>query len=442
MKSNPITAARQLAHLALRRGLGLLSQDTRFSLYRRLVKVDPHPPADLVVKIAETREELEACFRILHDAYVGSGFMKPHPSGLRVTPWHALPTTTTLCAKFGDEVVGTLSMVREGVFGLPLQSAFDLSGIRAKPGQLAEISALAVRRDYRRTGGAVLFPMCKFMYEYCARYFDTRHLLIAVNPNKIEMYESLLLFERLQANTVDHYDFANGAAAVGASVDLHRAPGQYEQVYHGRPAQRDLHHYFTQLQMPNLQLPERPYFTTNDPVMTPALLDHFFNRRTQGFAEMDERQRVLLHAIYDGPAYRRVLPAIGPNAVESQAVRRHQRHSIKCPGWFLVDGSRRPLNLIEISAGGCRVYTGPQQVPLQVTGELVVFLGKGQRSQVRARAVRHAGSDTWGLEVLRADEAWLRCVSAMEGGTTYRDLASLAPPASGALPSAVDWAPA
>ena len=36
----------------------------------------------------------------------------------------------------------------------------------------------------------------KFMYQYCRTYFDTRHLVIAVNPNRIEMYESLLLFSQ------------------------------------------------------------------------------------------------------------------------------------------------------------------------------------------------------------------------------------------------------
>ena len=68
---------------------------------------------NLELKIAQTPQELQECFRLLHDAYVGSGFMKPDPSGLRVTLYHALPTTTTLCAKWNGEVVGTISLIRE-----------------------------------------------------------------------------------------------------------------------------------------------------------------------------------------------------------------------------------------------------------------------------------------------------------------------------------------
>ncbi|MCU7369793.1 GNAT family N-acetyltransferase [Paucibacter sp. O1-1] len=143
---------RKKFHHGLRRLFGVLPAPARFEIYRRMVDCDPDPDARLQLKIAETREELEDCFKILHDAYVASGFMKPEPSGMRITPYHALPTTTTLCAKYDGRVVGTISMIREGVFGFPLQSVFDLEHVRAQGGQIAEISALAVHPDFRKTG--------------------------------------------------------------------------------------------------------------------------------------------------------------------------------------------------------------------------------------------------------------------------------------------------
>ena len=211
---------RKKIHQGLRRFFAVLPPSLRFAIYRLMVDCDPAPADRLELKIADTQEELEECFRILHDAYVGSGFMKPDPSGMRITPYHALPTTTTLCAKFDGKVVGTISMIREGVFGFPLQTVFELEHVRAKGGQVAEISALAVHPSFRKTGGAILFPLMKFMHQYCTEYFDTRHLVIAVNPDKIELYEALLYFDRLQETAIDSYDFANGAPAVGASLDL------------------------------------------------------------------------------------------------------------------------------------------------------------------------------------------------------------------------------
>ena len=53
--------------------------------------------------------------------------MTPDPSGLRVTIYHALPTTTTLCAKYDGQVVGTITLIRESVLGVPAQAIFDLS---------------------------------------------------------------------------------------------------------------------------------------------------------------------------------------------------------------------------------------------------------------------------------------------------------------------------
>lgn len=442
MRSTVLTRTRQRLHRLVRSALARLPRGWRFALMRRLVQCDPAPDPSLVVKIAETREELEACFGLLHDAYVGSGFMQPHPSGLRVTPWHALPTTTTICAVVGGEVVGTLSMVREGVFGLPLQSAFDLSRVRALPGQLAEISALAVRRDYRRTGGAVLFPLMKFMYEYCTRYFDTRHLVIAVNPDKIEMYESVLLFERLDARVVESYAFANGAAAVGATLDLQHAPRAYERVYGRRRRRKNLHHYFTRLTLPHLQLPLRPYFTTNDPVMTPALLDEFFNHRTQAFAALDERRRRLLHEVYDGPAYAAVLPPQPPAPASAVALRRHPRHSIRFPAWLTVPGPggvRRTGVLRDISAGGCQLEViGPGSASALTVGQdgaLQVQLGAGHAAEVRARIVRVVAPGVWGLAVDAPDAGWKTCVATLSQGMTYRDLAPAALAGAAAPPA-------
>ena len=102
-------------HRLARTAVGHLPRETRFRLLRRMVDCDPAPDPRLQLGIASGCAELEACFALLHDAYVGSGFMTPDPSGMRVTPYHALPTTTTLCARFDGEVVGTLSIIREGV---------------------------------------------------------------------------------------------------------------------------------------------------------------------------------------------------------------------------------------------------------------------------------------------------------------------------------------
>lgn len=409
---------RHQARRGTRAALESLPESVRFALYRRLVDCDLPRDAEFELKIAETQDELEGCFALLHDAYVASGFMRPHPSGLRVTPYHALPTTTTLCAKVGPRVVGTLSIVREGVFGFPMQTAFDITAVRAKAGRIAEISALAVHPDFRKTGGAILFPLMKFMYEYCTRFFDTRHLVIAVHPNKVELYQALLFFERLQAQEVDKYDFANGAPAVGAALDLHEAPRLFERAYARQPHKRNLYRFFVDMRMPQIQFPARPWHTSNDPVLTPDLANHFFNFRTQGFAGLDAHRRRLLHSIYQSPEWAAVLPPLDPDDAEAKRLRRFPRYSMKCPAQLSSpDGTQTaPMTIVEVSAHG---FKGQPGVPLAPGSrwQVVAELGSGLRAAVNAKLVREVPGDAGplcGFHVEHPDEAWLHCVAWLE----------------------------
>jgi hypothetical protein len=259
----------------------------------------------------------------------------------------------------------------------------------------------------------------KFMYEYCTQYFDTRHLVIAVNPKHIEMYESLLLFRRLQTQVVENYDFVNGAPAVGATLDLWAAPAMYEGAYEGRRADRNLHHYFTQVALPNIRMPDRPYFTTNDPVMSPALLDHFFNKRTRVFDNLSPRQQRLLHAIYPEECYRAVLPFQSGGAEEASLLRRHHRYSLKCPA-HLTDSQGTaqpvPLEVIDVSARGFLAHS-TVELPDRARGLVRIQLGAEQVATEQVQLVRRAMTESglkYGFHIDEPGAAWRQCIRHLE----------------------------
>lgn len=384
------------------------------------------PQDRLVLKIAETEAELEASFRLLHDAYVASNFMTSQPNNLRVTHYHALPTTTTLCALYDGEVVGTISLIREGVFGFPMQEAFDLGVVRQKGGQITEASALAVDPRFRRSVGLVVLPLMKFMYGYCIRYFDTRHLVIAVNPSHIEFYESLLLFERLQNQVVENYGFVNGAPAVGAALDLSEAPQLMRKAYAGKAgSKRDLARYFLDDPSPYIQWPARRYHITNDPVMTPGLIDHFFNRRTKTFAATEGRQIALLHSIYEGTEYRHCLPALKVGEKARNPTRRYPRYSLHCPGEFSLCNTasqeRFTLDIVDVSLNGFRAKVAAD-VPLQACGQVEVELGPTMHSSIMATSVRSqsVGDENFiSFHLSEADTAWAEFITDLEQGTAH-----------------------
>jgi hypothetical protein len=429
MKHSLASKLKRKWHSAMRVAFSVLPRSLRFALYRRMVDVEPHPDERLVLKIADTKEELEACFRLLHDAYVGAGYMKPDPSGMRATIYHALPTTTTLCAKFDGKVVGTLSLIRESTFGFPLQSAFDLHEIRARGGRIAEASALAVHPDFRKTSGSIMFPLMKFMYDYCQYFFDTSNLVIAVNPDRIEMYESLLCFERLEQAEVDNYDFANGAPAVGACVNMRTASATFKAAYGNRTRRKNLYIYFMRSRLKNIIMPSRRYFTTNDPVMTPELLDYFFNQCTGTLNKLGHHQLRLLHAIYNNSDYAKVLPPLNKEVDEKAGQRQHLRYSLNCPAEFLYPNqgttTNARLRVVELSETGFFAYA-KQALPERIWGEAIVQLGGNEKSAVRAMVTRsqHRGeSGMYGFKLVEPDLAWRKFVGALQDGITHDDLA-------------------
>ena len=283
----------------LRGALELLPKAPRHSIYRQMLRFHREPP-NLSLSIARTKEELESAFTLLHDAYVEMGFMQPHPSGMRVTAYHALPTTATLIARWDEEVIGTVSIVRDTALGLPADQAFDLSALRAEGTTLAEVSALAIKRQYHGDSGQALFPLLKFMYQYSERYLGVTCIVIATHPGRAQFYEAVFGFDPVNRRPLDHYDFANGAPAEGWYLDYRDAHRKWIAMFGGRAPEKNLFTYFTDSGSAHFLYPDRRYFTVADPVMTPELFDYFFNVRTDLFAKLSEREQDTIMMLYDG----------------------------------------------------------------------------------------------------------------------------------------------
>src|SRR5438552_1361440 len=65
-------------------------------------------------KVASTRQEREAAFRLVYEAYTGVGLMEPNAYGMRVTPYHLLPTSEVFVAILDGKVICTLSLIGDG----------------------------------------------------------------------------------------------------------------------------------------------------------------------------------------------------------------------------------------------------------------------------------------------------------------------------------------
>jgi hypothetical protein len=337
---------RNLARIAF----SCLPRAWRDAFYRRMVHLSEapiHPTFE--VKVAEEQGELAEAFKLLHDEYVRSGLMDPHPSGMRVTPYHALPTTTTLVAKVDGRVIATLSVVKDNVFGLPLDKIFDSSELRRSGARLAEISSLAIAKDWRQNRGAVLWPLLKYLYEYCVRYVGVDYMLIAVAPSHFDFYRAILGFETL--GSVESYGFVKGAPATGGYLDTRAAYGYYAGAYGLRKKSKNLFHYFTKSVLPYFKFPLRKFRTSNDPVMTPSMLDYFFNQQTRVFESLSPRERAILRALYDDVDYAAVLPECTVDARLLNA-RQSPRYDVACVGRLVLGSRTVAIEVVDASKTG------------------------------------------------------------------------------------------
>lgn len=226
-----------------------LPQDYRYKFIRSRLHLDYELPPELSFKIADTEEELESSFRLLHDSYVELGYMPPNKSNMRITYYHMLPSTTNLIAKYNDKVIATVSIIRDSAQGLPLESEFNLEEYRKNKSTLAEISSLVVDRQYRHEGGRILFPLLKFLWLYCYYYFAIDYIVMATHPKLADMFDAIILFSPLSEKIVPNYGFANGAPAVARILNLKTAPLLYATKYGDMSKNKNLFQFMVPTEM-------------------------------------------------------------------------------------------------------------------------------------------------------------------------------------------------
>lgn len=76
----------------------LLPGSVRHALIRRASRPDERELAGLEVRIASSVDEYLEAAKLVHDAYVSRGIMQSHGSGVRMTPFLALPSTIVFVA--------------------------------------------------------------------------------------------------------------------------------------------------------------------------------------------------------------------------------------------------------------------------------------------------------------------------------------------------------
>lgn len=380
-------------------------------LLRKIVTFPKDIPNSIYFKVAETQEELEQAFKLLHEAYVKENLMSPHPSGMRITKYHTLPSTTTLIAVENNEVVGTVSLIRQSSFGLPLSAIFDISDV-APGSRLAEVSALAIKSKYLHQRGRILFPLLKFLFHYSQDYFGVSHFVIAVNPKWIDFYKSILVFKPLSEKIVENYSFVNGAPAVGGILDLQKLPEVYYKAYAHKKKNKNLYSFFTELHRKNMEFPLRKKSIISDPMLSPELLQHFFIKSSECLKNMSPIEHAILRELYDHPDYLKLIPE--SNVVNLRKKRIAKRLELALNGRLLLPDNRS-VQLI-IQDANCNGIGGFIQEYIELDGpqKILVNIEDFSACELSGEFVRIEKNGQFGFTILGSCKRWPEFVKTLD----------------------------
>jgi len=241
----------------------LMPTPLRRELYLRAMRYDPADLLGITFKVAETRDEREQAFRLLHDAYERRGIIEAHPSGMRVSAFAILPTTAQFIGVRDGRVLCTMSFIEASPLGLPMQEAYaaEIAPLLRSGRRVAEIGALAVAPGQRGRGLALM--MYNLMFRWARFHRRVDDFVMVMHPRMADFFRSVMFFRPLGPER--EIDSLRAAPAIALHATLDGLEQDYLRTYElGRFADRDprsprnLYRFFRTADFENLSLPPVP----------------------------------------------------------------------------------------------------------------------------------------------------------------------------------------
>lgn len=373
-------------------------------LIQNSIEIPTEFSSELEVKIAESEAELEAAYHLLYNNYIEMGYEKPNKTQLRVIPHHLLPTTTTILAKLNNKVVGSMSIIKDGVLGLPMESSVNLSEVRLKHANMAEISSLSIHKDVRRAqGGIVFFPLLKFMYEYCVKYANIENLIILVRPHAAYFYKGLMHFEEVP-NSLGTY---LGVDTVALKLNLNEALTRFQQIYSKKKIEKNLYHFFVEQKIDALKFPDRRYFQTTDTRITPDIMKKFFLDKSKITEKLTVSDYLKIKNVYKGTQIFSAFTEYESNSIFTG--RKGQRFDVKMNATltFSDSGVSYDIQALSVSSTGLKIQFR-NLIPITFNSKYVkisVQVSNDKTIPLSARHIRKDGNQ-FALEIISPPLEW------------------------------------
>lgn len=191
--------------------------------------------------LARSRNELTQSFRLVFESYYDAGLVEETPSGIRLTPYHLLPTSEVLVAKLDETVTSTLSMFGDGYLGVPMQTMYpeQIQGLRDQGLRIAEIGCLADRRKSPVRFMDAFIQLGRLLAQVChVRGIDA--LVAVMHPKHARLYQRVMGFRQIGNLSQCPYANDNPAVALYMRFEDHRGTPLYEKFFSDPWPQKEL----------------------------------------------------------------------------------------------------------------------------------------------------------------------------------------------------------
>ena len=197
---------------------------------------------DVQMKVAATRDERRGAFELVYQSYLRAGLCAENRCGMRFTPYQLLDTTDIIIAKLRGDVISTVSLVRDGELGLPMEEIYPDEVARRRDAglRLAEVSCLADRRQSASRFFQLFCELSRVMAQL-ANQVGVDELLVSVHPRHAPLYRRYMAFEQIGDRR--EYPTVCGNPAVALSLNFAHAqehrPSSWEKFF-GEPLPADV----------------------------------------------------------------------------------------------------------------------------------------------------------------------------------------------------------
>lgn len=398
-----------------------MPRSLRDPIVRSQLNISNETIPGVTIKIAETKEEYEGAFKLLHDSYLETDLINATRSGLRVTKYHSLPTTQVIVVKLYDEVVGTMSIIMDNPLGLPIDALCDISHIRKKASRIAEISALAIKRDDKTRRGKLLIPLTTFMHRYCEEVAGIDALVCVVNESAKIFYEAAMCFDslKLRKNT---YSFVKAKEMCPLMTWVNpESQERARKVYDGKPKNKNLyyHRYVANGNVMH-KFPTGNFHLATNAAIRKETLNYFFKEKSDTFKDLESNEMKVLRHTYVHPYLTDVLPG-DDLPIERKNIRFPVNCSAKIASFSA--GKILPVKILESSVEGFSFHT-PEYLTEHEEFEILAQIGPGQKTKFKAKIIWENNDKTkFGAKIVgKAPKEWVEFHSYLKE-KMYPDLA-------------------